>query len=176
MHARFIKIESMATKGNILALIIGMCLFSVFVLPYLMYSLSVIDKHYIGWFHHTTLFAKTTNEKMYYLSENIPFVTITDIYAERDHHHARLAAGHPTYYQMYKDELFESVLTAIGYHKPMGRALQDEDEETTTADEASSGELATKAANPDDEESVLADEGPKYEALYPEPIMTLQQV
>jgi len=124
MHARFIKIESMATKGNILALFIGVCLFTVFVLPYLMYSLSVIDSHYLGWFHNpVALLAKTTNEKVYYLSENIPFVTISDIYAERDHHEKRIAHGHPTFYQQYKDDLVESILTTIGYHKPYGRTL-----------------------------------------------------
>lgn len=100
MHARFIKLENMATKGNILALFIGACLFTVFILPYLMYTLSVLDSHYLGWFHDpVALLAKTTNEKMYYLSENIPFVTISDIYAERTHHEWKMANGHPTFYQ-----------------------------------------------------------------------------
>ena len=62
LHARFIKIESMATKGNILALIIGVCAFTVFVLPFLLYCLTVIDKHYLGWFNDpVALFAKTTD-------------------------------------------------------------------------------------------------------------------
>ena len=116
MHARFIKLESMATKNNILALFVGTCLFTVFVLPYLLYCWSVIDKHYFGWFHEpVTLFAKTTDQKMYYLSENIPFVTINDIYQEKEHYQKRLAQGHPTHYETFKEELYESILVAIGY-------------------------------------------------------------
>jgi hypothetical protein len=38
MHTNFLKIESMATKYNIVALIIGVCLFTVFLLPFMMYS------------------------------------------------------------------------------------------------------------------------------------------
>jgi hypothetical protein len=77
MHKNFLKIESMATKYNIIALIIGITMFMVFVLPFLLYSWQVIDKHYFGWFHKANVaFAKTTDEKMYYLSEGIPFVTI----------------------------------------------------------------------------------------------------
>lgn len=107
MHTTFLKIENLASKNNIVMLIIGVCLFTVFLLPFLMYSWSVIDKHYLGWFHTPNVnFAKTTDEKMYYLTEGIPFITIADIYAERDHHHRKLALGHPTYYQQYKDELY----------------------------------------------------------------------
>ena len=62
LHAKFIKIESMATKGNILALIVGICAFVVFVLPFLLYCLQVIDKHYFGWFNDPVAhFAKTTD-------------------------------------------------------------------------------------------------------------------
>jgi hypothetical protein len=100
MHTTFLKIESMATKYNIIMLLIGICLFTAFVLPFLLYSWKVIDTHLLGWFHSANVpFAKTTDEKMYYLSEGIPFVTIQDIYSERDHHNRRLALGHPTYYQ-----------------------------------------------------------------------------
>ena len=165
LHTTFLKIESMATKNNILMFIIGACLFTVFVLPFLMYSWSVIDKHYLGWFHEPLPpFAKTTDEKMYYSDQGIPFITIQDIYAERDHHNKLLAKGHPSYYQQYKDELYESVLHAIGYYQT-ARRLQEvgvEDPIVRTNDVV------------DDEEITTADTGPKYEALYPEPILTLE--
>jgi hypothetical protein len=102
-HKWFLRMESLATKNNILVFIVGLCLFTVFVLPFLLYSWSVVDRHYFGLFHEpVAIFAKTTNEKMYYMDQGIPFVTIQDIYAERDHHYRRLAKGHPTYYQMYR--------------------------------------------------------------------------
>jgi hypothetical protein len=67
----------MATKNNILALFAATSLFVVFVLPYLLYAWSVIDKHYFGWFHEPKpFFAKTTDEKMYYSAHGLPFMTI----------------------------------------------------------------------------------------------------
>ena len=123
LHTFFLRMESNATKWNIIAVIIGICLFTVFMLPYLLYAWSVVDKNYFGWFHEpNAIFAKTTDEKMYYLSEGIPFVTIQDIYAERDHHHRRLAKGHPTFYQIYKQELYDWVWTKLSI-KPVGRML-----------------------------------------------------
>ena len=136
----------------------------------------------MGWFNDpVALFAKTTDEKMYYLSENIPFVTINDIYQERDHYLSKVAKGHPTHYEMFKDELYESVMVAVGYRKPLRRSLQEEttEEETTetdtTAEEDAPVAPASSAAA-DDEEEVLVDTGIVYEALYPAPYLTLQQV
>ena len=99
-HTTFLKIENLATKYNILALFLCVCIFMVFVLPFLMYAWSVIDKHYFGWFHEpVSIFAKTTDQKMYYLTQGTPFVTIQDIYAERKHYLKLMAQGHPSYYQ-----------------------------------------------------------------------------
>ena len=118
---------------------------------------------------------------MYYLSENIPFVTINDIYQETDHYLSKVAKGHPTHYEMFNDELYESVMVAIGYRKPMGRSLQEEttEEETTDTTDATDEEAPVTPAKPtaaDDDEEVLIDTGIVYEALYPAPYLTLQQV
>lgn len=43
LHKRLLKIESMATGPNIIALIIASSLFCYFILPFLMYSFFVID-------------------------------------------------------------------------------------------------------------------------------------
>jgi hypothetical protein len=76
-HTWFLKMERLATKSNIMVFVVGLCLFTVFVLPFLLYSWSVVDKHYFGLFHEpVAIFAKTTNEKMYYIDQGIPFVTI----------------------------------------------------------------------------------------------------
>lgn len=169
-HANFIKLEGMATKGNILALIVGICAFIVFVLPYLMYCWSVVDRHYLGWFYDpVALFAKTTDEKMYYLSESIPFVTIDDIQQEHHHYAKRLKEGYPSHYEVFKGELYESVLAAIGYKQPHARSLQETQEEDT-----STILKPVTNATADDDEEVLLDSGPKYEALYPAPFMSLK--
>lgn len=100
MHRTILKLESMATRKNFVLLFIASCFFAVFILPYLMYVGTVIDKHYFGWFNEPTPFvAKTTDQKRYYSDKNLPFMTIADVKAEREHYAKRLKKGHPTYYQ-----------------------------------------------------------------------------
>jgi hypothetical protein len=74
-HQRLLKIESMATKTNLIALFIGASLFTVYVVPVLMYSVFVLDTNVLGGWIHEPLppFAKTTSEKNYYLNNNIHF-------------------------------------------------------------------------------------------------------
>jgi hypothetical protein len=108
MHQRFLYLEKLVTKNNIVFLFIGACFFTVFLLPYLMYSGQVIDRHYFGWFHELKpMFAKTTVEKEYYGDNGIPFMTIHDIYAERDHYHRRLAKGYPSYFEEYRQDKYK---------------------------------------------------------------------
>ena len=65
----------MATKTNLIALFIGASLFTVYVVPVLMYSVFVLDTNVLGGWIHEPLppFAKTTSEKNYYLNNNIHF-------------------------------------------------------------------------------------------------------
>lgn len=87
-HKNLLKIESMATKTNIVALLIFGSLFCYFVLPFLMYTFYVVDSNILGGWVHEPLspFAKTTNEKNYYTSENIKFHTIDDVKKEKKHY------------------------------------------------------------------------------------------
>lgn len=92
LHRTFLKIESLATKNNILMLFVAACFFTVYILPFILYSIKVVDSHYLGWLHEPMpYFAKTTDEKLYYTSQNIPFMTVEDIHQEKRHHLRRLA-------------------------------------------------------------------------------------
>lgn len=84
-HRNLLKIESMATKTNLVMLFIAASLFIVYVLPFLMYSFYVIDSNILGgWIHEPiSPFAKTTNEKNYYKDNGIIFHTVEDIKIEK---------------------------------------------------------------------------------------------
>jgi hypothetical protein len=103
-HKNILKLESMATKTNFIALIIFGSLFCYFVAPFLMYSFYVIDSNVLGGWVHEPLspLAKTTNEKNYYSSSNIPFHTVEDLKIEKIAYERGLRLGlHGTYYEQY---------------------------------------------------------------------------
>jgi hypothetical protein len=92
-----------------LLVLIAVVLYVVYILPYKLYSLNVIDRHHLGWFDDLDpTVAVTTAEANSYKDRGIPYKTMTDLKHEHKEENRRVAAGEDSLYQHHYEKFFVS--------------------------------------------------------------------
>ena len=186
LHSNMLKYYQMASPGRVMIALVILSLFIVYVIPQICYTFAAFDRHHFGYFHDLEpIYAVTTANQKYYSENNIPYVTSADIKKEYEKIAFNRSLGLATHYEINHKQhyTFSNGVKKI-YNKmptmtiPAGlrRRLQDDKAPDAGAKEGDASTNATAEEGGAPPEDDVAVEKKQFEALFPTPFMTKEQI
>ena len=169
-HKFWYKFKDGYSHAAMLMVVLALVLYLTMALPYNLYSLNVIDRHYLGWFDkRATMLAKTTDQAEMYRTHGIDFHEPEERERQRREAQFLIDQGIDPWKEQYeKFHLGALARRYLSNHDTSG---------TNTAAKPDSGDAvdidkATKDVKKKVEEDVLAVKTATFDAKFPAPFLS----
>lgn len=104
-HKFWLSLRDEYSHKRALLVLLGVIAYVTLALPYQLYSLNAIDRHYLGWFdEREPMLAKTSAAEKHYEMHNISYKIPEDYELMRAQEHIRSLEGQPPSWQHHIDK------------------------------------------------------------------------